>query len=150
MTPQKKQLSTDNYKKEIDVAAKKEIEKKVIEDRINHDGKSESSSQEDKPDDQGTGTQSTKASSSDEPTTHSHKTLVADILPGGKLFKEEHFVDLVPFPTEFKSEEEALMSYNDFGIWHKVQFKILSRTRTESGILSGFNICCVRRGQSRS
>lgn len=34
--------------------------------------------------------------------------------------RKEHYVNLSPFPTEFKNEDDALLSYNDFGQWHKI------------------------------
>ena len=35
-----------------------------------------------------------------------------------------NYVNLAPFPSEFKTPEEALTAYNEYGLWHKVQFKI--------------------------
>ena len=103
------------------------MEKKILQDKPSDEAISSQ-------DDTTSGQNSNSAPSvkpTDEASIPAYKVLVQDILPGGKLFKEEHFVDLVPFPTEFRNEDEALLSYNDFGIWHKVQFKILSRTKNE-------------------
>jgi len=31
-----------------------------------------------------------------------------------------YFVNLVPFPSEFQNEADALLSYNEYGLWHKI------------------------------
>ena len=36
------------------------------------------------------------------------KVLQPDTQPGGKLFKEDRFVDLVPFPVEVDTPEDGL------------------------------------------
>jgi len=56
-------------------------------------------------------------------------------------------VDIVPWPVEFDDEDMALESYNGFGLWHKIQFKLMSLTRnSESGVVHGFTLACSRRG----
>ena len=63
------------------------------------------------------------------------------------MLNNERFVDIVPWPTEFKNEDEALESYNGFGMWHKVQWKLQSITRNkETAVVDGFTIACARRG----
>ena len=57
---------------------------------------------------------------------------------------------MVPFPVEFDSPDDALLSYNELGLWHKVQFKMLSRSKNDAGIPHGFSICCVKRGGVRT
>ena len=51
---------------------------------------------------------------------------------------------------EFDSLEDCLLKYNEIGLWHKVQFKMLSNSRSENGIPHGFSICCVKRGGVRN
>ena len=75
---------------------------------------------------------------------------VPDQPVGGKMFAEDQFVDLVPFPVEFESAEEALTTYNDIGLWHKCQFKLLSRTNNDCGTSHGFTLACARRGNVRT
>jgi len=43
-----------------------------------------------------------------------------DITPGHQMFRADRFVDLVAWPTDFSSEEDAITTYNDFGLWHNV------------------------------
>ena len=72
-------------------------------------------------------------------------------MPGGKVFPEDQFVDLVPFPVEFENPDDALTEYNALGIWHKVQFKVLSISkRPDTGITAGFSLCCAKRGNCRT
>ena len=59
-------------------------------------------------------------------------------------------MDLVPFPVEFDSADEALMTYNEVGLWHKVQFKMLSRSKSDAGAPHGFSLCCIKRGGIRT
>ncbi len=59
--------------------------------------------------------------------------------------RKEYYVNLAPFPNEFKSEDDALMCYNDYGQWHKIQFKIGHRKRNDSGIVVGFTLVCTKR-----
>ena len=83
-------------------------------------------------------------------TGYAGQTLQSDFLPGGKFFRDDRFVDLVPFAVEFDTPDEALMSYNETGLWHKVQFKILSRSKNDAGVPHGFSLCCIKRGGVRT
>lgn len=31
------------------------------------------------------------------------------------FMRKEHYVNLCPFPMEFKNEDDALLAYNDYG-----------------------------------
>ncbi|CDW84932.1 UNKNOWN [Stylonychia lemnae] len=59
--------------------------------------------------------------------------------------KKEGFVNLVAFPAEFANEDDALLSYNNYGQWHKIQFKIGYRKRNEAGVMVGFGLVCTKR-----
>jgi hypothetical protein len=59
--------------------------------------------------------------------------------------RKENYVNISPFPTEFKTEDDALMSYNDYGQWHKIQFKLGHRKRNDAGIVIGFTLVCTKR-----
>ena len=62
------------------------------------------------------------------------------------VLRSDRFTDLVKFPCEFDNEVDALTAYNEFGSWHKVQFKITSKIFRPDGFLTAFNLGCVRRG----
>jgi hypothetical protein len=41
----------------------------------------------------------------------------------GEMFsnlRKDYYVNLSPFPTEFSTEDDALLVYNDYGQWHKI------------------------------
>eukprot|EP00347_Sterkiella_histriomuscorum_P023960 403332789 len=59
--------------------------------------------------------------------------------------KKEGFVNLVSFPSEFTTEDNALLAYNNYGQWHKVQFKIGYRSRNLEGQVIGFGLACTKR-----
>lgn len=51
------------------------------------------------------------------------------------ILRPDRFTDLVKFPSEFDNEVDALTAYNEFGSWHKVQFKITSKSYRSDGVL---------------
>jgi|LauGreDrversion4_2_1035121.scaffolds.fasta_scaffold152973_1 hypothetical protein len=61
------------------------------------------------------------------------------------VLRKDRFTDLVKFPTEFDNDIDALTTYNEFGSWHKVQFKITSKVYND-GVLTSFCLGCIKRG----
>lgn len=59
--------------------------------------------------------------------------------------RKDYYVNLSPFPIEFATEDDALLTYNDFGQWHKIQFKLGHRKRNDAGIVVAFTLCCTKR-----
>ena len=59
--------------------------------------------------------------------------------------RKEGFVNLVAFPSEFDTEDNTLLTYNNYGQWNKIQFKIGFRRRNEAGVVIGFGLACVKR-----
>ena len=59
--------------------------------------------------------------------------------------RKEYYVNLAPFPKEFKTEDDAVLSYNDYGQWHKIQFKVGHRKRNDGGQIVGFTLVCTKR-----
>ncbi|CAI2385530.1 unnamed protein product [Moneuplotes crassus] len=53
-------------------------------------------------------------------------------------------VDLMKFPIEFKTEEEALKKYNEIGLLQKIQFKVINRSKENDKIMR-FTLCCYKR-----
>jgi hypothetical protein len=63
------------------------------------------------------------------------------------LLRPDRFTDLVHFPSQFKTVDEALQAYNEYGAWQKVQFKVLSKTQNQ-GLTTGFTLACSMHGKS--
>ena len=55
-----------------------------------------------------------------------------------------NFVNIAPFPTEFASPEDALTSYNEYGLWNKMQFKMgYKRFGKGKGNMYCFHLICA-------
>ena len=50
-----------------------------------------------------------------------------------------NFVNLAPFPVEFKTPEECLQTYNEYGLWNKIQFKMGYK---RFGVKGGHTLYC--------
>ena len=59
--------------------------------------------------------------------------------------RKEYYVNLAPFPKVFKTEDDARLSYYDYGQWYKVQFKIGHRKRIDCGQIVRFTLVCTKR-----
>ena len=50
-----------------------------------------------------------------------------------QILRSDRFTDLGTFPVEFENADDALECYNEYGSWHRVQFKFISKTYRPDG-----------------
>ena len=63
----------------------------------------------------------------------------------GNCDTTQYFVDLTDFPSEFPSERDAFHKYNEMGLIHRIQFKIVNRKRDDKGKVHRFTLWWYKR-----